>query len=39
MALTALDSSVLIPAVAPCHAEHERVDRALGQLGEPVMIG
>ncbi|HZU75044.1 MAG TPA: PIN domain-containing protein, partial [Acidimicrobiales bacterium] len=39
MALTALDSSVLIPAVAPWHAEHERVDRALGGLGEPVMIG
>jgi galactitol-specific phosphotransferase system IIC component len=39
MALTAPDSSVLIPAVAPWHAEHERVDRALGQLGEPVMIG
>ncbi|HZV49482.1 MAG TPA: PIN domain-containing protein [Candidatus Dormibacteraeota bacterium] len=39
MALTALDSSVLIPAVAPWHAEHERVDRVLGRLGELVMIG
>ncbi len=31
MALTALDSSVLIPAVAPWHAEHGRVDRVLAR--------
>ncbi len=33
MALTALDSSVLIPAVAPWHAEHGRVDRVLDRPG------
>lgn len=39
MGLTAIDSSVLIPAVAPWHAEHGRVDRALEGVGDLRMIG
>jgi predicted nucleic acid-binding protein len=39
MALTAIDSSLLIPAVAPWHTEHARVDRALGRIVELRMIG
>jgi predicted nucleic acid-binding protein len=39
LALTAVDSTVLIPAVAPWHAEHARVDRTLGKTTDLVMIG
>jgi predicted nucleic acid-binding protein len=39
MALTAIDSSVLIPAVAPWHAEHERADRVLESVTDLRMIG
>src|SRR6266542_4899460 len=39
MALTVADSSLLIPAVVPWHAEHARADRALGQVDDLRMIG
>ena len=39
MELTAVDSSLLIPAVVPWHMEHERADRAIGRLGNLRMIG
>jgi predicted nucleic acid-binding protein len=39
MALTAVDSSLLIPAVAPWHAQHARADEALGQTTNLRMIG
>lgn len=39
MALTAVDSSLLIPAVAPWHAEHARADRALDGIEDLRMIG
>lgn len=39
MALTAIDSSVLIPAVAPWHVEHVRTDRALAGVANLRMIG
>lgn len=39
MGLTAVDSSLLIPAVAPWHAEHARADEALGGIGDLRMIG
>jgi predicted nucleic acid-binding protein len=39
MALTAIDSSVLIPAVAPWHVEHARADRALAEVTDLTMIG
>lgn len=39
MGLTAADSSLLIPAVAPWHAEHARADRALGGIANLRMIG
>ncbi len=38
MALTVVDSSVLIPAVAPWHADHRRVDGALGEVSDLAMI-
>jgi predicted nucleic acid-binding protein len=37
--LTAIDSSVLIPAVAPWHVEHARADRALEGVTDLRMIG
>lgn len=37
--MTAVDSSLLIPAVVPWHAAHERADRALDQVNDLVMIG
>lgn len=39
MGLTAIDSSLLIPAVAHWHAEHRRVDLMLQQVTDLVMIG
>jgi predicted nucleic acid-binding protein len=39
VALTAVDSSVLIPALARWHAEHLRADRALGEITDLGMIG
>jgi predicted nucleic acid-binding protein len=39
MALTAIDSSLLIPAIAPWHAEHAQADQALGQTVNLRMIG
>jgi predicted nucleic acid-binding protein len=39
MALIAVDSSLLIPAVAPWHAEHRLADRTLGQVVNLRMIG
>jgi predicted nucleic acid-binding protein len=39
MALTAVDSSLLIPAVAPWHAQHARADQALGRTANLRMIG
>jgi predicted nucleic acid-binding protein len=39
MGLTTIDSSVLIPAVARWHAEHERTDRALEGVTDLRMIG
>lgn len=39
MGLTTVDSSVLIPAVAPWHAEHARADRALDGVTDLRMIG
>jgi predicted nucleic acid-binding protein len=39
MALTAVDSSLLIPAVAPWHADHERADQALERTANLRMIG
>ena len=39
MALTTMDSSLLIAAVAPWHAEHERADRALGGIGNLRVVG
>ena len=39
MALTAVDSSLLIPAVAPWHSEHTGADRALGEIDDLCMIG
>ncbi len=34
MGITAVDSSLLIPAVAPWHAEHAHADRTLAQIGD-----
>lgn len=39
MALIAVDSSLLIPAVAPWHAQHAVADRTLGQVVNLRMIG
>jgi predicted nucleic acid-binding protein len=39
MALTAVDSSLLIPAVAPWHVHHGPADRALGRAADLRMIG
>jgi predicted nucleic acid-binding protein len=39
MGLTAIDSSVLIPAVAPWHVEHAQADRALERVADLRMIG
>jgi toxin FitB len=39
VALTAVDSSMLIPAVAPWHLQHARADQELGQIGDLRMIG
>jgi predicted nucleic acid-binding protein len=39
LALTAIDSSVLIPAVSPWHVEHARADQALGGVTDLRMIG
>jgi predicted nucleic acid-binding protein len=39
MALIAVDSSLLIPAVAPWHAQHTVADRTLGQVVNLRMIG
>ena len=39
MALTTIDSSLLIPAVAPWHAHHARADEVLGVAGDLRMTG
>jgi predicted nucleic acid-binding protein len=39
MGLTAVDSSLLIPAVVPWHVEHELADRVVGQATDLRMIG
>lgn len=39
MALTAIDSSLLIPAVVPWHAEHVRADRVVARATNLRMIG
>jgi len=38
MALTTIDSSLLIPAVAPWHAQHVRADRTMGRITDLRMI-
>ena len=39
MALTAVDTSLLVPALAPWHAEHRRADELLGRTANLRMIG
>lgn len=39
MGITAVDSSLLIPAVAPWHAEHARADRTLAKVRDLRLIG
>jgi predicted nucleic acid-binding protein len=39
MALTAIDSSLLIPAVVPWHAEHANADQAVARATNLRMIG
>jgi predicted nucleic acid-binding protein len=39
MALTSVDTSVLIPAVAPWHTQHRNVDEALRRVANLRMIG
>lgn len=39
MVLTAVDTSLLVPALAPWHAEHRRADELLGQTTNLRMIG
>lgn len=39
MGITAVDSSLLIPAVAPWHAEHAHADRTVAELRDLRLIG
>jgi toxin FitB len=39
VALTAVDTSLLVPALAPWHAEHRRADETLGRTANLRMIG